>query len=282
MEGFAEVSPEVGVLDEEALLEQLEEDPDEALGLLAELTGATDAELRRMARRLAARLFLDLTNHERPDGRGVGRLVTTRYVDGTGDIDVDASLAPIVEARASGELIDPEQLRIRTWARPSVAWCLLVDRSGSMHGQPLATAGLAAAAVAARQPKEYAVLSFGKTVIAPKAIWETRSADSVIERTLSLRGHGTTDVAAALRAAAWQLQYASARRRVAVMLSDCRATEPGDVGAAARMVDELVVIAPEGDDAAARALAEMVNARWTTFSGPSSLIAAFDRVLGGR
>ncbi len=280
MEGFAEVSPDVGILNEEALAEQMEENPDDALGMLAELTGATDPELRRMARRLAARLFLDLANHERPDGKGVGRLITTRYVDGMGDLDVDASMAAIVEARASGELVDPEDLRIRSWARPSVAWCLLVDRSGSMHGQPLATAGLAAAAVAARQPKEYAVLSFGRTVIAPKAMWETRSADSVIERTLSLRGHGTTDVAAALRAAAWQLRHASAQRRVAVILSDCRATEPGDIAAAARMLDELVVIAPEGDDAAAIDLAEMANARWTTFSGPSSLIAAFDRVVG--
>ncbi len=280
MEGFAEVSPEVGILDEEALLDQLDEDPDEALGMLAELTGATDPELRRLARRMAARLFLDLANHEKPDGKGIGRLITTRYVDGMGDVDLDASLSAIVESRASGELVDPENLWVRSWARPSVAWCLLVDRSGSMHGQPLATAGLAAAAVAARQPKEYAVLSFGKTVIAPKAIWETRSADSVIERTLSLRGHGTTDVAAALRAAAWQLQYASAQRRVAVMLSDCRATEPGDIAGAVRMLDELVIIAPEGDDAEAAALAQLANARWTTFAGPSSIIAAFERVVG--
>lgn len=279
MEGFAEVSPQVGVLDETALAEQMEDNPDEALGLLAELTGATDPELRRLARRMAARLFLDLSNHERPDGKGIGRLISTRYVAGTGDIDIDASLAAITEARASGELVDPEQLWIRSWARPTVAWCLVVDRSGSMNGQPLATAGLAAAAIAARQPREYAVLSFGRTVIAPKAMWETRSPDNVIERTLSLRGHGTTDVAAALRAAGWQLRFASAQRRVAVLLSDCRATEPGDIEAAARMVDELVVLAPEDDHAAAVELADLVGARWTTVAGPSSVPAAFDRIL---
>ncbi len=279
MEGFAEVSPDVGVLDEAALTEMLDEQPDEALGMLAELTGATDVELRRLARRVAARLFLDLTKHERPNGRGVGRMVTTRYVPGGGDLDVDASLAAIVEARAAGELVDPESLRIRSWARPSVAWCLLVDRSGSMHGQPLATAGLAAAAVAARQPQEYAVLSFGKNVIAPKAMWETRSSNNVIERTLSLRGHGTTDVAGALRAAAQQLHHASAQRRITVLLSDCRATEPGDVVAAARTLDELIVIAPEGDDVEAIELAESVGARWTTVSGPSAVATAFATVL---
>jgi Mg-chelatase subunit ChlD len=251
------------------------------LGLLAELVGATDPELRRLARRLAARLFLDLNRHERPTGRGIGRMVTVPYGPGGGDLDIDASLGAIVEARAANELIDPEALRIRAWARPSVAWCLLVDRSGSMHGQPLATAGLAAAAVAARQPQEYAVLSFGRNVIAPKAMWETRSADNVIERTMSLRGHGTTDLAGALRAAGAQLDHASSQRRITVLLSDCRATEPGDVVASARMLDELVIVAPDDDAEDARQLAESVGSRWVTVTGPSSVPDAFAQVLRG-
>lgn len=279
MDGFADVSPEVGELDEQALADMMEEQPDEALGLLAELTGATDAELRKQARRLAARLFLDLTKHERPDGRGIGRMVTAPYRPGGGDIDLDASLEAVADARAGGRLVDPEDLRIRTWARPSLAWCLLVDRSGSMHGQPLATSGLAAAAVAARQPREYAVLSFGKTVVAPKALWESRESEQVIERTLALRGHGTTDVAGALRAAHQQLLHASAQRRITLLLSDCRATEPGDVAAAARTLDELIIVAPDGDSAEAAELAGEVGARWTTVSGPADVPAAFARVL---
>ncbi len=273
------MSPELGVLDEGAFDELFDDDADVALGLLAELCGATDAGLRALARSLAARLFLDVARRERADAPGIGRIVTTRYQPGAGDLDIDSSMAAIIESRAAGELVDPEALRVRAWSRPSEAFCVLVDRSGSMHGEPLATAGLTAASVAAREPREYAVLSFGKTVIAPKSMWEVRSADNVIERTLALRGHGTTDVASALMAADDQLRHASAQRRITVLLSDCRATEPGDYVAAARRLDELVIVAPESDPSDARALAEAVGARVTTVSGPSDIPAAIARVL---
>ena len=279
LDGFTELSPEVGVFDEVAFSEMLEDDEDEAMGLLAELTSATDPVLRRLARRLAARLFLDVVHRERPSVRGIGRITTQRYEPGHGDLDVDSSLPAIVEAIAAKELVDPEALSIRSWSRPAVAWCLLVDRSGSMSGQPLATAGLAAAAVAGRNPNDYAVLSFGKSVIATKAMWETRSAESVIERTLSLRGHGTTDVAGALRAAAKQHEHAGAPKRITVLLSDCRATEPGDIIAAARGLDDLVIIAPEGDHDDAAALAGELGVRWSTVDGPSTLPVAMAQVL---
>jgi Mg-chelatase subunit ChlD len=94
-----------------------------------------------------------------------------------------------------------------------------------------------------------------------------------------LRGHGTTDVAAALRAAGAQLARSGAARRVAILLSDCRSTEPGDVVGAARSLDELVVLAPDGDSVEAAELAESVGARWTTVGGPSTLVAALSRVL---
>jgi Mg-chelatase subunit ChlD len=279
-EGFGDISPDVGQLDEAAISEALAEDPDELLSLMAEMTSATDVALRAHARTIAARLFLDLAREKAPDRPGIGRMVTSRFRDDAGEIDIDASLDELVMARGSGRAVQVEELRVRTWAKPSTAWCLLVDRSGSMEGAPLATSALAAAAVAIRADDEFAVLSFGKDVVAPKAMWERRSADEVIDRVLSLRGHGTTDVAGALLAAAEQLRSASAARRVVVLLSDCRATEPGDVFGAAMALDELVILAPEGDCAEAAELAEQVGARWTTVTGPSSVPAAFDRVLG--
>ena len=58
---FEQVSPEVGELDESAFEEAMNEDPDEALAMLADLTAATDPKLREIARRLAGRLLLDLS-----------------------------------------------------------------------------------------------------------------------------------------------------------------------------------------------------------------------------
>jgi Mg-chelatase subunit ChlD len=276
---FDDVSPELGELDEAALAEAFDVDPDEALSLLAEMTRATDAGLRELARSLAARLFLDLARREPADAPGIGKVVSMSYRPDRGDLDIDGSIEALLQARAERRAIDPDDLLVRAWAKPATAWCLVVDRSGSMHGAPLATAALSAAAVAARAEGEYAVLSFARDVIAPKAMWEARSVDDVIDRVLALRGHGTTDVAGALLAANSQLRASSAPRQVAILLSDCRSTEPGDVVGAAMTLDELIIIAPEGDSDDAATLAETVGARWTTVEGPSSIVAAMARVL---
>jgi len=257
----------------------MEEQPDEALALLAEMTRATDAGLRELARSLASRLFLDLARQEPADAPGIGKVVSMPYRPDRGDLDIDGSLDALIQANAEHRAVDADDLVVRAWAKPATAWCLVVDRSGSMHGAPLATAALSAAAVSARAEGEYAVLSFAREVVAPKAMWEVRSVDDVIERVLALRGHGTTDVAGALLAANEQLRASSAPRQVAILLSDCRSTEPGDAIGAARTIDELVVIAPEGDSDDAAELAEAVGARWTTVDGPASIVAAIARVL---
>jgi Mg-chelatase subunit ChlD len=276
---FDEISPEVGELDEDALSKALDEDPDATLALLADLTGATDPKLRELARRMAGRLFLDLAKRGPAAPRGVGRLRTQRYRPDGGDLDVDASLDALVAGRAEGIAVDPDDLRVRSWSTPGTAICLLVDRSGSMTGRPLATAAVAASAVAWRSPEDYSVLSFGKDVVAAKSQDVVRSNEQVVDSVLALRGFGTTDVAAALTAAADQLARSKAGRKITVLLSDCRATAPGDVPAAARRLDELVIVAPESDDTEARELAERVGARLATVSGPSDAAAALARVL---
>lgn len=275
---FEQISPDVGEIDESALREQFDHDPDAALSTLATMTRATDVVLRGLAKRLAARLFLDLARDHRSVGRGVGRVASVRFRP-DGDLDVEGSTDALLDASARREAVDPEALRTRTWVAPATAWCLLVDRSGSMHGEPVATAAMAAAVVALRSDRDRAVLSFGRDVVACTAMWEHHEPDEILDRVLALQGHGTTDVAAALRAAASQLDASGAQRRVTVLLSDCRATEPGDVVAAARALDELVIVAPEGDHVEAAELAAQVGARWTTAGGPTSVLAALGRVL---
>lgn len=255
------------------------ENPDDMLALLADLTGATDPRLRELARRLAGRLFLDIAKRGPSLPRGVGRLATQRYRPDGGDIDLDASLEAVLSARGSGSAIDPDELRVRSWNTPATAICLLVDRSGSMGGKPLATSAVAASAIAWRAPDDYSVLSFGKDVIAAKSQDLPKSNEAVVDAVLSLRGFGTTDLAAALMSARDQLSRSSARRKIAVLLSDCRATVDGDPVAAAAGIDELVIVAPESDSAEAEELARATGARITTVAGPSDAGAALARVL---
>ena len=277
---FEQVSPEVGELDESAVDDAMDDDPDAMLALLADLTGATDPKLRDLAKRLAGRLFLDVAKRGPIRPRGIGKMATLPYRPDAGDVDLDASMSAVVEARAARSAIDPEELKVRTWVRPGTAIALCVDRSGSMGGEPLATSAVAAAAVAWRSPEDYSVITFGRDVVVVKSQESSKGSELVVNDVLTLRGFGTTDLAGALRTASEQLSRSRAGRRIAVVLSDCRATVEGDVVAAARGLDEVVIIAPSEDDAEARALAAQIGARLATVAGPSEVPAALQTALG--
>jgi len=226
------------------------------MALLADLTAATDPKLRELARRLAARLFLDVSRRGALRPRGIGKLASLPYRPDGGDLDIDASIEVIAEAHGARHAVDASRLRVRGWVKPGTALCLLVDRSGSMGGKPLATSAVVAAAVAWRAPEDYSVLAFAKDVVVAKSQDVFKDNERVVNDVLSLRGFGTTDLAGALRTAQLQLGRSRAGRRIAVLLSDCRATVEGDVITAAGALDELLIIAPEGDSDEAQRLAE--------------------------
>ncbi|MEP7204089.1 MAG: vWA domain-containing protein [Ilumatobacteraceae bacterium] len=276
---FQQVSPEVGQLDDAAVEEAVHEDPDEMLALLADLAAATDQSLRESARRLAVRLFLDLARRGPSARRGIGKITAQPYRPDGGDLDLDASFDVIAEAAAARAAVDFERLRVRSWSTPDTALCLLVDRSGSMGGQPLATAAITAAAVAIRNSASYSVLAFGKDVVAVKSQGADKATELVVTDVLTLRGHGTTDLAGALRAAGEQLGRSKAARKIVILLSDCRATVEGDVRSAAAALSELVIIAPAQDCDEAMRLAHDCGARLATVAGPFQAAEALATVL---
>ena len=278
---FEQISPEVGELDESAVADGMRNCPDETLALLADLVGATDQRLRERAQQIAGSIFLDVARRGPTRQRGVGTLRTLPYRPDGGDLDFDASVEGILDGmrQAGPRTIDPHRLRVRGWVQPSTAVCLLVDRSGSMGGKPLATAALAAAAVASLAPSDYSVLAFGHDVVVAKSQQTAKAGELVVNDVLALRGFGTTDLAGALNAAHAQLAHSRAGRKVVVLLSDCRATVHGDFVAAARMLDELVIVAPETDCAEAQTFAATVGARCLTVDGPSAVAAALTRAF---
>ena len=276
---FDQISPEVGELDDGAFDKALSEDADEAMAMLADLTGATDVKLRERARRLAGRLVLDLSRAEKPRSRGVGKLRSAPADRAEGDLDIDASIDALVHARASGAPPAVDELKVRAWAKPGLALCVIVDRSGSMGGDRLAAAALAAAACAWRAPEDHSILAFSSKVIVVKGQRQFRPAEKVVDDVLSLRGHGTTDLALAFRTAAAQLDQSRAGRRLAILLSDCRPTEGEDPLLDAGRLDELAIIAPADDHEDAEEMAGALGARWVSLSGPSGIPAAFAQLL---
>jgi MoxR-like ATPase/Mg-chelatase subunit ChlD len=278
-EQFDQVSPEVGELDEGAFSALLAERPDDAAALLADLGRATDRELRAAAHRLARRVFVQVARVGTTRSRGTRRLVPNRRADG--DLDLDRTLD-----RWTGEWPPAtEDLVTRTWTGHRRAVCLVVDASGSMQGLGVAIAAVAAAGVvlAGDEKLTTSVLSFAGDVTELQPLGRRVAAEELVGRLVSLRGHGMTDLAGALRAARRQLAPAVVDERVVVLLSDCLHTAGDPPESALAGIDTLHVLCPMPTDeaeVASRALAargagraEMV--RSVTDTGP-----ALTRLLG--
>ncbi len=278
---FDELSPEVGEIDEEALGELFEDDPDHALSMLADMRTATDQALAALASRLAGRLVLDVARVGPVQARGIGKMASSPADRAEGDLDIDRSLDALVGARGTHSAVDAEQLRVRHWTRPSTAVALLVDRSGSMSGRRLATAAVAAAACAHRAPIDWSVLAFADRIIAVKSQDDARATTAVVDDLLRLRGRGTTDLGGALQAAARQLERSRAKRRITILMSDCRATTGGDAVAVAHRLEELCILAPADDCDEAVEFASRVGARIAEIDGPSGIPIAIQHLLEG-
>jgi magnesium chelatase subunit D len=236
---FPQVSPQPGVADEDALAALLAADPDAAARLLADLTRASDPQLRAAARRLAARVFVQLAAVGQHRSRGVRRIGPGRADDG--DLDLDRTLG-----RMSGTWPPAaDEIATRAWRARQRSIVLAVDCSGSMSGLALAMAAIAAAGVvlAGDSKLEPAVLAFSGSVTVLQERGVRRPPQDVISGLIALRAHGRTDIAAALRAAAAQLAGSPGDREV-ILLSDCLATAGADPAAALAGIDRLHVLVP--------------------------------------
>jgi magnesium chelatase subunit D len=237
---FGEVSPEVGELDEEALAGLLAADPEGAAALLADLAIATDRELRAVARRLAARVFLRLGQAGGARSRGARRLVPSRR--GEGDLDLERTL----ETWPGRGPLAPGDLVTRAWDARDRAVCLVVDASGSMSGAGVAMAAVAAAAIVLAADGRLApgVIAFSSEARVLQPQGTRRPPADLVGDLIGLRGHGVTDLARALRAAAAQLARADGGERIAVLLSDCLRTAGADPATALGGIDRLQVLCP--------------------------------------
>ena len=261
-QGFASVSPQVGKIEEDALAGVMRRDADAAVALLADMAVATDPALRADARRLAGRLLPPLGRVGVPRRRGTRRLVARDGVT-DGDLDIERTLE-----RNNG--LPPrraDRLVTRQFAAAPRAVCLLVDRSGSMSGHAVALAAVAAAAVvqAASDRLQCGVIAFATDTMILRDPRDEVPSERVVDDLLSLRGHGTTDLARALRAAAAQLEHVPPGGRTALLMSDCLHTKGADPLGPAGTLDGLHVLGTSADPEsveAGKALARRGHGRW--------------------
>ena len=236
---FAAVSPALGQLDEEAFTLALAAGPEDALTFLADLSHATDRELRAAAHRLAARVFFRLGRAARQPSRGVQRL-------GAGTADGDLDLERTIDRWSGPWPPAADELVTRGWQARRRAMCLLIDASGSMSGLAVAIAAVAGASVvlAAGRRLSPAILAFSQDVTVLQAQGTQRPPGELVTDLVRLRGHGVTNLAGGLRAASAQLATAHAEERVALLLSDCLPTTGGDPAQALGGISRLHVLCP--------------------------------------
>jgi uncharacterized protein with von Willebrand factor type A (vWA) domain len=173
-----------------------------------------------------------------------------------------------------------DDLVVRQWAAPRRAVCLLLDHSGSMRGDAVARSAVAAAAVVLATSEraacsEFAFAAYVRPVV---RIGQPRPPAAVVNDLVALRGGGTTDLAAALRASSRELAAAPADERIVVLLSDCAATVGDDPLDALGGIDRLHIVSPGGereDSTSALALAERSHGRLVR----CTTVAALPRVL---
>lgn len=278
-EAFEEVSPEVGELDEEAFAALMAEDADAAAALLTDLAAATDRDLRSAAQRLAARVFVQVGRVGRARTRGTRRLVPDRR--GDGDLDLDRTL----DRWDVGTPLGTGDLVTRTWTGHRRSVCLAVDTSGSMTGLGVAIAAVAAAGVVLTGDERLrtSLLTFGREVEVVQRPGQRRAAEDVVTHLLGLRGHGMTDLAAALRAARLQLAPEVTDERVVVLLSDCLHTTGDPPETALSGIDRLDVLCPLPSaeaEQAARALAGRGGGSVQLVRTVRDLAPALTRLLG--
>jgi Mg-chelatase subunit ChlD len=240
---------------------------------------ATDRDLRAAARRLAARVFVQVGRVGRTRSRGTRRLVHGRR--GDGDLDLDRTL----ERWGGSWPPAAEDLVTRSWAGARRSVCLLVDSSGSMQGLAVAIAAVAAAGVvlAGDERLQTSVLTFAGEVDVLQPHGQRRAAEELVGRLVALRGHGVTDLAAALRGARRQLLAADADERVVVLLSDCLHTSGDDPAQALAGIDRLHVLYPQptpGSEEAARALAARGGGTAVPVRTVADIGPALTRLLG--
>ncbi|MGZ4331368.1 MAG: AAA family ATPase [Solirubrobacteraceae bacterium] len=261
-QGFASVSPQVGRIDHDALAGEMRRDADAAVALLADRAVATDPALRADVRRLAGRLLPPLGRVGTPRRRGTRRLVAR-----TGATDGDLDIERTLDGNGGMPPRRADRLVARQFAAAPRAVCLLVDRSGSMSGHAVALAAVAAAAVvqAASDRLHCGVITFATDTLVLRDPRDEVPSERVVDDLLSLRGHGTTDLARALRTAAAQLEHVPPGGRTALLMSDCLHTKGADPLGPAGTLDGLHVLGTSADPEsieAGKALARRGHGRW--------------------
>ncbi len=220
-----------------------------------------DPETVRRARQIATRLAMPRPRRDPSARRGAGELASLRYRDGSDDIDLDRTVAQLVEH----PLPDEDDIFVRERVRTRRSVLLLVDVSGSMRGERIRTAAATVGALAAELSRDdLAVVAFWSDAAILGRLGQRVPPQVLLDTMLRIPAKGLTNIAFPLQVAARELARVLARDARAVLLSDCvhnAGPDPRPFAARLPRLDVLFDTSGEQDADLARDLARLGRGR---------------------
>jgi Mg-chelatase subunit ChlD len=238
-----------------------------------------DQETLRRARQIAARLAVPRPRRDVTARRGVGELASLRYRGGSDDIDLDRTVAQLVEH----PLPDEDDIIVRERVRTRRSVLLLVDVSGSMRGERVRTAAATVGALAAELSRDdLAVVAFWSDAAMLSRLGQHVPPQVVLDTMLRIPAKGLTNIAWPLQVAARELARVPARDTRAVLLSDCvhnAGPDPRPFAARLPRLDVLLDTSGEQDAELARELARLGHGRLRRIGGYTDVAPALGAIF---
>jgi Mg-chelatase subunit ChlD len=239
-----------------------------------------DREVQREVREIAARLSLPRPRRRcAPRGAG-GELVSRPYRGGSDEIDLDATLAALVDHPVPTD----EDVIVRERVRARRAVALLVDVSGSMRGERIRTAAATVGALAGElDSDDLAVIAFWSDAAVLQRLGVHRGPRDLLDEMLRIPARGLTNVEFPLRVAARELAGSRDRDVRAILLSDCvhnAGPDPRPAAAALPRLDVLFDVSGEQDAELARELARSGRGRLSVTRSYRDVAAGLSRFFG--
>jgi Mg-chelatase subunit ChlD len=220
-----------------------------------------DTSTLRRAREIAARLALPRPRRDISTGNAAGELVSRHYRGRSDEIDLDATLAALIEH----PVISDQDVFVRERVKNPRAITLLVDVSGSMRGERITTAAATVGALAGELINDdLAVVAFWSDAAVLQHLGQRRDPSDLLEEMLLLTARGLTNVAFPLEVAHRELSASRSRDARAILLSDCvhnAGPDPRPLAVALPRLDVLLDVSGEHDADLARDLARLGRGR---------------------
>lgn len=248
--------------------------------LPVEASGQLDPRIRALSRQIASRLMVPRPKRDVDAQRGSGALASLPYRRGSDEIDLDKT----IEMLAEKPMPEDEDIIVRERVRTRRSVVLLVDISGSMKGERVATAAAIMAALAGElSDEDLAVIAFWSDAAVLQSFGQQQSPEKLLDLLTAIPARGLTNLAFPLELAARELRHRPAKDARVLLLSDCvhnAGPDPRPIAGRLPRLDVLLDTTGEHDLELARELTRSGRGMLRVVGSHRDVAPALTRIFG--